>query len=111
MARYKNLQSQHETISIGLSGLKRELAYINQNNRRVNMDSFIGPSEVQKVMQDIIGFKKNSKVPEKEQIRILQLLEDYYRMRNMNDLDVVLSNLIKSVLAKDYDVIDNPVIE
>ena len=60
------------------------------------MDSFIGPSEVQKVMQDIIGFKKNSKVPEKEQIRILQLLEDYYRMRNMNDLDVVLSNLIKS---------------
>ena len=83
MARYKNLQSQHETISIGLSGLKRELAYINQNNRRVNMDSFIGPSEVQKVMQDIIGFKKNSKVPEKEQIRILQLLEDYYRMRNM----------------------------
>tara|TARA_Y200000002_G_C22636695_1_gene644965 strand:- start:236 stop:463 length:228 start_codon:yes stop_codon:yes gene_type:complete len=75
------------------------------------MDSFIGPSEVQKVMQDIIGFKKNSKVPEKEQIRILQLLEDYYRMRNMNDLDVVLSNLIKSVLAKDYDVIDNPVIE
>ena len=75
------------------------------------MDSFIGPSEVQKVMQDIIGFKKNSKVPEKEQIRILQLLEDYYRMRNMNDLDVVLSNLIKSVLEKDYDVKDNPVIE
>ena len=75
------------------------------------MDSFIGPSEVQKVMQDIIGFKKNSKVPEKEQIRILQLLEDYYRMRNMNDLDVVLSNLIKSDLAKDYDLIDNPVID
>ena len=75
------------------------------------MDSFIGPSDVQKVMQDIIGFKKNSKVPEKEQIRILQLLEDYYRMRNMNDLDVVLSNLIKSVLEKDYDVKDNPVIE
>ena len=71
------------------------------------MDSFIGPSEVQKVMQDIISFKKNSTVPEKEQIRILQLLEDYYRMRNMNDLDVVLSNLIKSVLEKDYDVKDN----
>ena len=75
------------------------------------MDSFIGPSEVQKVLQDIISFKKNSTVPEKEQIRILQLLEDYYRMRNMNDLDVVLSNLIKSVLEKDYDVKDNPVIE
>ena len=54
---------------------------------------------------------ENSKVPEKEQIRILQLLEDYYRMRNMNDLDVVLSNLIKSVLEKDYDVKDNPEIE
>lgn len=72
------------------------------------MDSFIGPSDVQKVMTDIINFKKNASVPHKEQIRILQLVEDYYRSRNLNDMDVVLANLIKSVLSKDYDVQDNP---
>tara|TARA_B100000927_G_scaffold247936_1_gene211380 strand:+ start:345 stop:572 length:228 start_codon:yes stop_codon:yes gene_type:complete len=72
------------------------------------MDSFIGPSDVERVMKDCIEYKKNATVPEKEQIRILQLLEDYYRMRNMNDMDIVLANLLKSILSKDYDVNDNP---
>ena len=72
------------------------------------MDSFIGPSDVERVMKDCIEYKNMATVPEKEQIRILQLLEDYYRMRNMNDMDIVLANLLKSILSKEYGVNYNP---
>ena len=36
------------------------------------MDSFIGPTQVEKVMRDITTYWETSKAPEKEKIRILQ---------------------------------------
>ena len=71
------------------------------------MDSFIGPTEVEKVMRDITTFWDTSKAPEKEKIRILQLVEDYYRTRNLNDMDMEISNLCKSVLQS-KGVMANP---
>ena len=71
------------------------------------MDSFIGPTQVEKVMVDITTYWETSKAPEKEKIRILQLVEDYYRTRNLNDMDIVISNLCKSVLQS-KGVKDNP---
>tara|TARA_B100000003_G_C10804284_1_gene320110 strand:- start:421 stop:807 length:387 start_codon:yes stop_codon:yes gene_type:complete len=103
----KSSLNQPGTISIGLNDLRQESIYITQKERRVNMDSFIGPTEVEKVMRDITTFWDTSKAPEKEKIRILQLVEDYYRTRNLNDMDIVISNLCKSVLQS-KGVMDNP---
>ena len=57
------------------------------------MDSFIGPTQVEKVMRDITTYWETSKAPEKEKIRILQLVEDYYRTRNLNDMDLSLIHI------------------
>ena len=103
----KSSLNQPGTTSIGLNDLRQESIYITQKERRVNMDSFIGPTEVEKVMRDITTFWDTSKAPEKEKIRILQLVEDYYRTRNLNDMDIVISNLCKSVLQS-KGVMDNP---
>ena len=37
------------------------------------MDSFIGPTEVEKVMRDITTFWDTSKAPEKEKIELFDL--------------------------------------
>ena len=103
----KSLPKQPEITSIGLSDLRQESVYITRKERRVNMDSFIGPTQVEKVMVDITTYWETSKAPEKEKIRILQLVEDYYRTRNLNDMDIVISNLCKSVLQS-KGVKDNP---
>jgi|SaaInl3SG_22_DNA_1037383.scaffolds.fasta_scaffold02267_13 hypothetical protein len=68
------------------------------------MNELVGPFEVEKLLKDITIYWKESTADEKDKRRILQLLLEYYEARNITELDVVVGNLIRGVLAQEQQL-------
>lgn len=64
------------------------------------MNEYIGPTNVEVVMNDIITFFENSQSPEKEKLRILEIIAEYYEERNMTTLDQILGRLARAAIQK-----------
>lgn len=60
----------------------------------------MGPTDLENVMNDIISFFENSKSPDKEKIRILEILAEYYEERNMTTVDQILGQLARAAIRK-----------
>lgn len=68
------------------------------------MNELVTPFEVEKLLKEITIYWKESDASEKDKRRILQLLLDYYESRNITELDVVIGNLIRGVLAQEQQL-------
>jgi hypothetical protein len=64
------------------------------------MSEYIGPTDVEDVMNDIITFFETSKSPEKEKLRILEIIAEYYEERNMTTVDQILGRLARAAIQK-----------
>jgi len=64
------------------------------------MNELIGPFAVEKLLREITEYWNKSKAPEKEKQRILELVQEFYEARNITELDGVIANLTRGVLAQ-----------
>jgi len=64
------------------------------------MTEFLGPTQLEGVLKDIATFMKTSNSPEKEKLRIMELVASYYEDRNMTEVDQVLGQLARATLRE-----------
>lgn len=64
------------------------------------MNELIGPLAVEKLLREITEYWNESQAPMKEKQRILELVQEFYEARNLTELDGVVSNLTRGVLAQ-----------
>lgn len=64
------------------------------------MNDFIGPTQLEGMLKDIATFMETSVSPDKEKIRIMELIASYYEDRNMTEVDLVLGQLARATLRK-----------
>lgn len=60
----------------------------------------MGPTDLENVMNDIISFFETSNSPDKEKIRILEIIAEYYEERNMTTVDQILGQLARAAIRK-----------
>lgn len=64
------------------------------------MREYMGPTDLENVMNDIISFFETSNSPDKEKIRILEIIAEYYEERNMTTVDQILGQLARAAIRK-----------
>ena len=57
------------------------------------MESLIGPSEIQRIAEDIANFWETSELSEEDKLKILNMTKDYYKDRNLTAVDAWLAQL------------------
>jgi hypothetical protein len=64
------------------------------------MNELIGPLAIEKLLREITEYWGESKAPQKEKERILELVLEYYESRNLTEFDGVVANLTRGVLSQ-----------
>jgi|TARA_R110000851_G_scaffold24755_2_gene71447 hypothetical protein len=64
------------------------------------MESLIGPSEIQRIAEDIANFWETSELSEEDKLKILNMTKDYYKDRNLTAVDAWLAQLCEVIINK-----------
>ena len=62
------------------------------------MTEFMGPTNLEGLMTDITTYMSTSSAPEKEKIRIMELVASYYEDRNLTEIDQILGQLARAAV-------------